>query len=63
MTPAQARIAAASHLDHARNAAALGAARERCIPDAVARLVPVLVGAAPVREAASLVRSFVRGAA
>jgi len=39
---AQERIAAAARLDAARNAQAIGAARERCIPDAVARLVPLL---------------------
>lgn len=43
MTPAQARIAAASRLEARRNADALGAARERCIADAVDRLVPVLI--------------------
>lgn len=59
MTPATKRIQAASQLDAHRNADALGAARERCIPDAVARLVPLLVGAAAMREAASLVRPYI----
>lgn len=38
MSPAQKRIQAAARLDAERNAAALGLARERCIPDAVDRL-------------------------
>jgi len=42
MTPAQKRIQASAALDRARNAQAIGGARERCIPDAVARLVPLL---------------------
>lgn len=44
MTPAARRIAANARLDNARNALALGLARERCLGAAVDRLVPLLVG-------------------
>lgn len=58
MTPAARRIATAAKLDALRHAAAIGASRERCIPAAVDRLVPLLVAEPPVRETASLVRPF-----